>query len=108
MSAETMRLLVKALNEEIEASVLKPVKSDERPFRIGEWCRREVAREEFGIPPHRLKKLVQDKKVKAKKFDPGDPTSVVVFKTADIRKALEAMPDYLYEHEPQTQEGDGR
>jgi len=107
MSENTLKLLVTALSEEIEAQKLKPSCriADEKPLRIGEWCRREEARDVFGIPPHRLKQLVIERKVKAKKFDHGEPTSVVVFKTADIRKAIEEMPDYLYETEPKNTKG---
>lgn len=105
MNIETMKLLVAALGEEIEAAKRKPVPPEPRPCRIGEWCRREDARDAFGIPPHRLKQLVRERKVKAKKFDVDDPASVVVFKTADIRKAIDEMPDYLYESKAKDTKG---
>lgn len=106
MSVETMKLLVAALGEEIEAAQAKPIdKQKPKPRQIGEWCRRDDARDEFGIPPHRLKQLVKERKVKAKKFNLDDPTSVVVFKTADIRKAIEEMPDYLYESGTKDEKG---
>ena len=99
MSETTIRLLLKALTEELDAQKLKPQYrlTDEEPMQVGEWCRRDQAQKAFGISPHRLRQLVIDRKVIAKKFDPDAQTSVVVFRTSDIRRAIDEMPNYMYD-----------
>lgn len=96
MSADKIKAVIELLQDEVTKMALKADKKViERP-RIGEWCRADDARLEFGIPGHLLRKLASERKVKARKFDPLEPNSAVIFKTADIRKAIESMPDYTY------------
>lgn len=108
MKEDTIRLLLKALNEELDAQKLKPQYrlTDEEPMQVGEWCRRDQAQKAFGISPHRLRQLVIDRKVIAKKFEPDSQTSVVVFRTSDIRRAIDDMPNYMYEKEDAKEKGE--
>lgn len=99
MSDATLDLLLKALTEEVNARALKPVKrkaadADAKP---GPWCTREQAMTYFALPKGRLEAWVKDGKVITKKFDIADPNSGIRFKTADIEKAYETMPDYHFE-----------
>ncbi len=66
---------------------------------LGEWIRAKQALQFFGIPEHRLRQFVIDRKVIAKKFDVNDRGSAVVYKTADIRRAIEELPDYVAREE---------
>ena len=98
MKDATLDLLLTALHEEVQERALKPTrpsKSEATP--PGPWCSREKAYEWFAIPKGRLEKLVCEGKVIAKKFDPADPNSGVRFRTADIEKVYEQMPDYHFE-----------
>lgn len=104
MRRETLAMLAAALAEELERATGEagsPRGGDGRSVAerasIGPWCRRDEARAWFGIGPHHLKQLVVEGKVIAKKFDRANPKSNIIFKTADIEKAIEEMPDWKFQ-----------
>ena len=61
---------------------------------VPEWMRAEEARAYFGIPQNQLIELAIKSKVRAKKLDPALTTSAVIFKTDDLRKAVEGLADW--------------
>lgn len=101
MSDETLRQLVKALSEELSERALKPsaraavVREDAE--EIGPWIKFKDAHRHFGIPKGRLIDFAIKGKVIAKKFDLEDPNSAVVFRTADIMRAIEELPTYKFD-----------
>lgn len=104
MRRETLAMLAAALTEELERTTGEadsPRGGDGQRVAerasIGPWCRRDEARAWFGIGPHHLKQLVIEGKVIAKKFDRTNPKSNIIFKTADIEKAIEEMPDWKFQ-----------
>ena len=98
MKDSTLDLLLTALREEVQERCLKPTKTTRDDATApGPWCSREQAYKWFAIPKGRLERLVCEGKVVAKKFDPKDPNSGVRFRTADIEKVYEEMPDYRFE-----------
>ena len=101
MSDQTLQQLLKALSEELSERALKPsaraAAVHERAEDIGPWIRFKDARRHFGIPKARLIDLAIRGKVIAKKFDPEDANSSVVFRTSDIMRAIEEMPDYKFD-----------
>lgn len=97
MSDETLTALIAALNEEIKERKLKAEKLKRELTKPGPWCSREQAMAYFAIPKGRLEAWVKERKVIAKKFDIEDPNSAVRFKTADIERAYEEMPEYHFE-----------
>ena len=103
MSDETLRQLVKALSEELSERALKPsaraAEVREGADEIGPWIKFKDARRHFGIPKGRLIDFAIRGKVIAKKFDLDDPNSAVVFKTADIMRAIEELPAYRFDRD---------
>lgn len=97
MKTETVKLLHQALAEELEALKLKREHVRRESFKPGPWCSREQASRYFALPKGALNRWVIEGKVIAKKFDVEDPNSAIRFKTADIYKAYEQMPNYKFE-----------
>ena len=99
MEEDTIKLLMRALGEELESRVLKQSarQKTEPAEEIGPWISAKKATSYFGIPKGRLIRLVMDRKIVAKKFDASDPNSCVRFRTADIEAAYDSMPDYHFE-----------
>ena len=103
MKDSTLELLLTALREELQERCLKPTKPTRGEATApGPWCSRKQAYKWFSIPKGRLERLVCEGKVIAKKFDPEDPNSGVRFRTADIEKIYEEMPDYRFETKRKT------
>ncbi len=94
MNGNTIKLLLAALNEELEHANQKGKSHSDR---LGAWCSREQAIHYFSLPKGKLETWVKEGKVVAKKFDPTDPNSTIRFNTADINAAYEAMPNYRFE-----------
>lgn len=61
---------------------------------IPEWAQAREIEAWFGMPRHRLVRLVAERKVTGRKFDADDPRSVAVFRVADVRRAVDELPDY--------------
>lgn len=59
-----------------------------------EWMRAEEVNAFFGIPQNQLKDMVVSGRVIAKKLDPHLTQSAVIFKVADVRKAIGKLTDY--------------
>lgn len=71
---------------------------------IPEWAQAREIEAWFGMPRHRLVRLVAERKVTGRKFDADDPRSVAVFRVADVRRAVDELPDYADWLEKRTME----
>lgn len=61
---------------------------------IPEWAQSREIEAWFGIPRNRLVAMVVSRQVVARKFDATDPRSVTIYRVADVRRAIDALPDY--------------
>lgn len=61
---------------------------------IPEWAQSREIEAWFGIPRNRLVAMVVSRQVVARKFDAADPRSVTIYRVADVRRAIDALPDY--------------
>ncbi len=101
MKVETLKLLLSTLEEEFKDLILKPDNMSKSREHIGEWCSYTEVKRHFNIPRHYLYKWVKEGKVAAKKFDNGEQNATVRFRTADIEKVFEQLPDYKFETKTQ-------
>ena len=98
MTAKTINALIQALREEADELSRNPGgrMRGERVAVMSEWCQAAEAKAAFGVPRNRLRSWVCEGKVRAKKMDWTDPGSAVVYCVADIRRTVEALPDYMF------------
>lgn len=59
-----------------------------------EWMRAEEVNAYFGVPMNQLKDMVIRREVVAKKLDPHLTASAVIYRTADVRRAIDRLFDY--------------
>lgn len=98
MSDEALKQLLAVLSQELAERAISPRQAVvHEKADIGPWIRAKDAQRLFGIPKGRLIGLAIAGKVTAKKFDRDDPNSAVVFRTAEIERAIDEMPPYRFE-----------
>ncbi len=61
---------------------------------IPEWAQRHAIKAWFGIGRDALHDFVIRGKVCAKKLDPTNRKSMVIYRVADVREAIEGLTDY--------------
>jgi len=93
-SPETTAHLIEAIASDKASRLRTLAKATVVMAVVPEWMRAEEVRAYFGIPQNQLVNLALKAGVAAKKLDPSLRTSAVIFKTADLRRAVEEMSDW--------------
>lgn len=86
--------LIDRLAEEKAAKMKTLSKATVVMMMIPEWMRAEEVNALFGLPLNQLYQLAKTGKIAAKKTDPMNRNSAVIFKTQDIRAIIGDMTDY--------------
>lgn len=94
ISPETTACLIEAIAND-KASRIKALSRTAVIMNVcPEWMRSDEVTAYFGIPPNQLRQMAIDGKIIAKKLDPLLTQSAVIFKVADIRKAIDKLSPY--------------